>query len=71
MLNVNGETPEPFFATILGGGAVPDRCDPAVSDKPPVPVASVYVTATKPEQIELVMEADSWKGKHRKAIERA
>jgi len=44
---------------------------PAVSDKPPVPFASVYVTLTKQEHIRLVMDANSWKGMHRKATERA
>ena len=42
-----------------------------VSDAPPVPFASVYVTLTKQEHIRLVMEANSWKGLHRKATERA
>ena len=44
---------------------------PAVSDKPSVPFATVYVTLTKQEHIRLVMEANSWKGLHRKATERA
>ena len=44
---------------------------PTVSDKPPVPFASVYVTLTKQEHIRLVMDANSWKGLHRKATERA
>jgi transposase len=42
-----------------------------VSDKPPVPFATVYVTLTKQEHIRLVMEANSWKSLHRKATERA
>jgi transposase len=42
-----------------------------VSDTPPVPFAAVYVTLTKQEHIGLVMEANSWKGLHRKATERA
>ena len=42
-----------------------------VSDKPPVPFAAVYVTLTKQEHIQLVMEANSWKGLHRKATQRA
>ena len=42
-----------------------------VSDAPPVPFATVYVTLTKQEHIRLVMEANSWKGLHRKATERA
>ena len=42
-----------------------------VSGAPPVPFATVYVTLTKQEHIRLVMEANSWKGLHRKASERA
>jgi transposase len=42
-----------------------------VSDKPPVPFATVYVTLTKQEHIQLVMEAKIWKSLHRKATERA
>ena len=42
-----------------------------VSDKPAVPFAAVYVTLTKQEHIQLVMEANSWKGLHRKATQRA
>jgi transposase len=49
----------------------PIDATPAVSDKPPVPFASVYVTLTKQEHIRLVMDANSWKGLHRKATERA
>ena len=49
----------------------PIDATPAVSDKPPVPFASVYVTLTKQEHIRLVMDANSWKGMHRKATERA
>ena len=41
------------------------------SDKPPVPFATVYVTLTKQEHIRLVMEANAWKGLHRKATGRA
>jgi transposase len=41
------------------------------SDTPPVPFATVYVTLTKQEHIRLVMEANTWKGLHRKATERA
>ena len=44
---------------------------PAVSDKPPMPFASVYVTLTKQEHIGLVMRANSWKSLHRRASERA
>ena len=44
---------------------------PAVSGKPPVPFAAVYVTLTKQAHIRLVMEANSWKSLHRKATERA
>jgi transposase len=53
--------------------AVPCPIDaiPPVSDKPPVPFATVYVTLTKQEHIGLVMEAHSWKSLHRKATERA
>jgi len=43
----------------------------AASDKPPVPFATVYVTLTKQEHIRLVMEANTWKGLHRKATGRA
>ena len=49
----------------------PIDATPAVSDKPPVPFASVYVTLTKQEHIALVMDANSWKGLHRKATARA
>ena len=42
-----------------------------VSDKPAVPFATVYITLTKQEHIQLVMEANTWKGLHRKATERA
>ena len=49
---------------------MPNRCDPSVSHKPPVPFASVYVTLTKQEHIGLVMDANSWKGMHRKATAR-
>src|SRR6266446_5373941 len=42
-----------------------------VSDTPPVPFATVYVTLSKQEHIRLVMDANSWKGLHRKATERA
>ena len=40
-----------------------------VSDKPPF--AAVYVTLTKQEHIQLVMDANSWKGLHHKATQRA
>jgi transposase len=36
-----------------------------------VPFAAVYVTLTKQAHIELVMEANSWKSQHRRAVERA
>ena len=39
----------------------PVDATPAVSDKTPVPFASVYVTLTKQEHIRLVMDANSWK----------
>ena len=44
---------------------------PPVSDGPAVPFACVYVTLTKQEHIQLVMDANTWKGLHRKATERA
>ena len=44
---------------------------PAVSAAQPVPFATVYVTLTKQAHIELVMEANSWKSQHRRAVERA
>ncbi len=49
----------------------PTDAIPAVSGKPAVPFAAVYVTLTKQEHIRLVMEANSWKSLHRKATERA
>src|SRR5450631_4190802 len=49
----------------------PMEAIPPVSDKPPVPFATVYVTLSKQEHIRLVMEANSWKSLHRKATERA
>jgi len=36
-----------------------------------VPFATVYVTLTKQEHIQLVMEANSWKSRHHRAVERA
>jgi transposase len=44
---------------------------PPVNDRPAVPFATVYVTLTKQEHIQLVMDANTWKGLHRKATERA
>ena len=44
---------------------------PAVSAAQSVPFATVYVTLTKQAHIELVMEANSWKSQHRRAVERA
>ncbi len=44
---------------------------PAVSDAKPGPNATVYVTLTKQEHIELVTRANSWKSLHRRAVERA
>jgi transposase len=44
---------------------------PAVSAAQPVPFATVYVTLTRQEHIQLVMEANSWKTRHRRAVERA
>ena len=49
----------------------PINAIPPVSEKPPVPFATVYVTLSKQEHIRLVMEANSWKSLHRKATERA
>ena len=43
----------------------------AVGDKAPAPFATVYVTLTKQEHIQLVMDANTWKGLHRRAKERA
>ena len=43
---------------------------PASIDKRP-PFAAVYVTLTKQEHIELVMQANYWKGLHHRACERA
>jgi transposase len=53
--------------------AVPFPLDssPAVSDAKPGPNATVYVTLTKQEHIELVTRANSWKSLHRRAVERA
>ena len=39
----------------------------AVSDKPPVPFAAVYVTLTKQEHIQLVADANLWKSRYNKA----
>ncbi len=44
---------------------------PPASDKPAVPFATVYVTLTKQEHIQLVMDANTWKGLHHRATERA
>jgi transposase len=44
---------------------------PAASDVKAVPFATVYVTLTKQEHIELVMRANDWKSKHRRAVGRA
>ena len=44
---------------------------PGVSDAKPGPNATVYVTLTKQEHIELVTRANSWKSLHRRAVERA
>ena len=43
----------------------------AVSAAKPVPFATVYLTLTKQEHIQLVMQANSWKTQHRRALERA
>ncbi|HEV2040491.1 MAG TPA: IS66 family transposase [Casimicrobiaceae bacterium] len=42
-----------------------------MSDAKPVPFATVYVTLSKQEHIQLVMEANSWKTRHRHAVQRA
>jgi transposase len=42
-----------------------------VSDARPVPFATEHVTLTRQEHIQLVMQANSWKTLHRKAVERA
>ena len=49
----------------------PSDASLAVSAAQPVPFATVYVTLTKQEHIQLVMEANSWKSQHRRAVERA
>lgn len=49
----------------------PSDANPAPSDAKPVPFASVLVTLSKQEHIQLVMEANSWKTQHRRAVERA
>ena len=41
-----------------------------VSDKPPAPFETIYVTLTKQEHIRLVMEANSWKSLHSRATQR-
>lgn len=53
--------------------AVPCPVDasPATSAAQPVPFATVYVTLTKQEHIQLVTQANSWKSLHRRAVERA
>lgn len=53
--------------------AVPCPLDPSLSasDAKPVPFATVYVTLSKQEHIQLVMQANNWKSLHRKAVERA
>jgi transposase len=43
----------------------------AVGDQPSVPFSTVYITLTKQEHIQLVLEANSWKDLHRRAAERA
>ena len=43
----------------------------ASSDARAVPFATVYVTLTKQEHIELVMQANGWRTQHRRAVERA
>jgi transposase len=43
----------------------------AVSNARSVPFATEYVTLTKQQHIELVMQANSWKTLHRKSVERA
>lgn len=40
-------------------------------DAQPVPFATAYVTVTKQEHIRLVIEANSWKGLHQRAVARA
>ena len=49
----------------------PLDASPAVSAAQPVPFATTYVTLTKQAHIELVMQANSWKSQHRRAVERA
>jgi transposase len=53
--------------------AVPCPLDasPAASDAKPGPFATVYVTLTKQEHIQLVTQANNWKSLHRRAVERA
>ncbi len=49
----------------------PSDASPALSGAKPVPFATEYVTLTKQEHIQLVMDANSWKTRHHKAVERA
>ena len=49
----------------------PVDASPAPSVAQPVPFASAYVTLTKQEHIGLVMQANSWKSLHQRAVERA
>ncbi len=44
---------------------------PAASDAQAVPFATVHVTLTKQQQIELVMQASGWKSQHRRAVQHA
>lgn len=49
----------------------PFDTSPAPSDAQAVPFATSYVTLTKQEHIELVMQANGWKSLHQRAVERA
>jgi transposase len=49
----------------------PFDASPAPGDARPVPFATSHVTLTKQEHIQLVMEANSWRNLHQRAVERA
>jgi hypothetical protein len=49
----------------------PFDTSPAPGDAQAVPFATSHVALTKQEHIQLVMEANSWKSRHQRAVERA
>jgi transposase len=55
----------------MSAAPCPADVSPAPSVAQPVPFASTYVTLTKQEHIGLVMQANSWKSLHQRAVERA